>query len=355
MDMEKMEKNGSPKISVIVPVYNTARYLARCLDSIAAQTFPDWECICVDDGSPDASGAICDEYAAKDSRFVVIHQENGGVSRARNAGLDAARGEWISFADSDDWIEPETFALAYEAAAAHNADLVQWDYVFEDNGKRIVGLSLAEGPFSVSKNATYFCPSMCHKLVLRKLIYDNHLLFPENIRLSEDRLFSFQCSLLARRAFHLNRALYHYTANASSASHNMTREMIWEEVEVVKEMEKFSLDFERNAVLTGVGGGMTVPRSFSCRSWNRSCMRCSVCLNRTRSFAARFSRKQTASSSAISCARRRGLLSCCCLPPCAWTSLCVSRFKSARCSWRNAAENARARTTRFDFEAGRAA
>ena len=318
--MAETGQKASPKISIIVPVYNTARYLARCLDSIAAQTFADWECICVDDGSPDASGAILDEYAAKDSRFVVLHQENGGVSRARNAGLDAARGEWVSFVDSDDWIEPETFALAHEAAAAHNADLVQWDYVFEDNGKRIVGLSLAEGPFSVSKNATYFCPSMCHKLVLRKLIYDNHLLFPENIRLSEDRLFSFQCSLLARRAFHLNRALYHYTANASSASHNMTREMILEEVEVVKEMEKFSLDFERNAVLTGEGGGMTAPRSFSRRSWSRSCTRCSVCLNRTRSFAARFSRKQTASSSAISCARRRGRLSFCFLYTGIWIS-----------------------------------
>lgn len=350
-----MEKNGSPKISVIVPVYNTARYLARCLDSIAAQTFPDWECVCVDDGSPDESGAMLDAYARRDARFRVIHQENGGVSRARNAGLDAARGEWIAFVDSDDWIEPETFALAHEAAAAHNADLVQWDFSSEKARKNALKLAFPEGFFSVLKNPTYFNPSMCDKLVLRKLIYHNHLLFPENIRLSEDRLFSFQCSLLARRAFHLNRALYHYTANASSASHNMTREMIWEEVEVVKEMEKFSLDFERNAVLTGEGGGMTAPRSFSRRSWSRSCTRCSVCLNRTRSFAARFSRKQTASSSAISCARRRGLLSCCCLPPCAWTSLCVSRFKSARCSWRNAAENARARTTRFDFEAGRAA
>lgn len=244
-----------PKVSIIVPVYNTEKYLRRCLDSIAAQTFTDWECICVDDGSPDASGAICDEYAAKDSRFVVIHQENGGVSRARNAGLDAARGEWIAFVDSDDWIEPETFALAHEAAAAHNADLVQWDFSSEKARKNALKLAFPEGFFSVLKNPTYFNPSMWDKLVLRKLIYHNHLLFPENIRLSEDRLFSFQCSLIARRAFHLNRALYHYTANASSASHNMTREMILEEVEVVKEMEKFSLDFERNAVLSGEGGG----------------------------------------------------------------------------------------------------
>lgn len=97
-----------PKVSIIVPVYNTEKYLRRCLDSIAAQTFADWECICVDDGSPDAAGAILDDYAAKDSRFVVIHQENGGVSRARNAGLDAACGEYVGFVDSDDWVESET-------------------------------------------------------------------------------------------------------------------------------------------------------------------------------------------------------------------------------------------------------
>ena len=261
--MAETRQKALPKVSIIVPVYNTEKYLRRCLDSIAAQTFADWECICVDDGSPDASGAICDEYAAKDSRFVVIHQKNGGVSRARNAGLDAARGEWIAFVDSDDWVEPETYELAWNAAQTHGADLVQWDFLSEKARKNAPKLAFPEGFFSVLKNPTYFNPSMCDKLVLRKLIYHNHLLFPENIRLSEDRLFSFQCSLLARRAFHLNRALYHYTANASSASHNMTREMILEEVEVVKEMEKFSFDFERNAVLSGGGGHDGAPLLFA--------------------------------------------------------------------------------------------
>ncbi len=95
----------TPKISIIVPVYNVEKYIRRCLDSILSQTFTDWECICVDDGTPDSSGKICDEYSQKDSRFVVIHKENGGVSSARNSGLDVAKGEFITFCDSDDWVE----------------------------------------------------------------------------------------------------------------------------------------------------------------------------------------------------------------------------------------------------------
>ena len=93
-----------PKISVIVPVYNTEKYLHRCVDSILAQTFTDFELLLIDDGSTDSSGAICDEYAQKDSRVRVFHKENGGASSARNLGLDNATGEWITFCDSDDFV-----------------------------------------------------------------------------------------------------------------------------------------------------------------------------------------------------------------------------------------------------------
>ena len=92
-------------ISVIVPVYNTEKYLHRCVDSILAQTFTDFELLLIDDGSTDSSGAICDEYAQKDSRVRVFHKENGGVSSARNLGLDKAKGKWVTFVDSDDWIK----------------------------------------------------------------------------------------------------------------------------------------------------------------------------------------------------------------------------------------------------------
>ena len=114
----------SPKITFIAPVYGVEKYLNQCLDSILNQTFTDWECLLVDDGSPDNSGAICDEYAARDSRFRVIHKANGGVSAARNDGFAQARGEYTYFVDSDDWLELDAAELLYKAAKEKNADCV---------------------------------------------------------------------------------------------------------------------------------------------------------------------------------------------------------------------------------------
>ena len=94
----------TPKVSIIVPVYNTEKYLRPCLDSIQAQTFTDFEAILVDDGSTDSSGIICDEYAAQDSRFVVVHKKNEGVAKARDYGFNKSIGEYVTFVDSDDYI-----------------------------------------------------------------------------------------------------------------------------------------------------------------------------------------------------------------------------------------------------------
>lgn len=116
-----------PTISIIVPVYKVEKYIHRCVDSILGQTFADFELILVDDGSPDNCGAICDEYAAKDSRVVVIHQQNGGLSAARNAGIDWAfansDSQWLSFIDSDDWVHPEYLHRLLDAAVAHNVSV----------------------------------------------------------------------------------------------------------------------------------------------------------------------------------------------------------------------------------------
>ena len=112
------------KISVIIPIYNMSRYMRDCFDSIRAQTFTDWEAICVDDGSTDDSAKIIDEYMAKDARFRVVHKENGGLSTARNAGLEVAKGEWYTFVDPDDTIVPEWFAHAVELMS-DKVDLVR--------------------------------------------------------------------------------------------------------------------------------------------------------------------------------------------------------------------------------------
>ena len=122
-----------PLISVIVPVYNVAPYLTRCLDSIVMQTWQNLEIILVDDGSRDDSVGICDLYAARDARIRVIHKENGGLSSARNAGLDIAAGEYVGFVDSDDWIEPDMFEYLLQNAENYGADIATCGHVDEFN------------------------------------------------------------------------------------------------------------------------------------------------------------------------------------------------------------------------------
>ena len=120
-----------PKLSVIIPIYNTEKYLRDCIESILAQTFTDFELILVDDGSADRSGAICDEYCQLDGRIKVIHQKNGGVTVARKRGTEAASGDYISFIDSDDWIEPNMYHDMWKKADMYNADIVFCDILVE--------------------------------------------------------------------------------------------------------------------------------------------------------------------------------------------------------------------------------
>lgn len=207
-----------PQISVIVPVYKVEQYLRRCLDSIVAQTFTDWECILIDDGSPDDSGKICEEYAEKDKRFRVIHQVNAGVSAARNAGLDCAKGEWITFVDSDDWIEPETYKVAICAAKLHDADTILWHYQINDENRPVEGFIDSECEFIVSKQkALPICRNACWCLLIsKKILNANHIHFPEKISMGEDRHFAYCCYVCANKIWVLPYMFYHYFDNPDS-------------------------------------------------------------------------------------------------------------------------------------------
>lgn len=123
-----------PKISLIVPAYNTGQLLHHCIQSIIAQTFQDWECICINDGSIDETPSILDDYASKDARFHVIHQDNQGLSDARNAGLDIAQGEFITFIDSDDYIHPYYLEILVNTIQETNTDVVSAKFISTTEG-----------------------------------------------------------------------------------------------------------------------------------------------------------------------------------------------------------------------------
>lgn len=170
-----MKAVDSPKISVIVPVYKVEPYLRKCLDSIINQTYQNLEVILVDDGSPDNCGSICDEYAARDGRIRVIHKENGGVSSARNAGLDIATGVWVAWVDPDDWIEGDMLQYLLEGALSCRADIAicgmrkigeSGPLAFYYQEKRILDREQALRELLENKNMTLSC---CDKLTRRAL------------------------------------------------------------------------------------------------------------------------------------------------------------------------------------------
>ena len=184
-------------ISVIVPVYNVEKYLHRCVDSILTQTYTDFELLLINDGSPDNSGAICDEYAAKDSRVRVFHKENGGVSSARNLGLDNAKGEYVTFCDSDDYVG-EDWLMAYSEAIKESLDFaIQGIYYITNKGeletKRLVpykGCNLNDKRNLIVKlisHGVYGYPVT--KLFKRQIIEDNHISFDTNSTFREDEQF----------------------------------------------------------------------------------------------------------------------------------------------------------------------
>lgn len=210
----------NPKISVIVPVYNTEKYLHRCVDSILAQTFTDFELLLVNDGSTDGSGAICDEYAQKDSRVRVFHKENGGVSSARNIGIDNAQGDWITFIDSDDRIEHRHLYLLYEA---RTENFSMSSYIYEKKGiqeyeclnDELIILS-SENLSNILMKGAFMTP-IC-KLFNREIIESNKLRYDEEITSREDTLFVWMYLLKIDKVKTISEFTYHYYITGNGLS-----------------------------------------------------------------------------------------------------------------------------------------
>ncbi len=223
----------NPLVTVILPIYNMEAYLARCLDSVCASSYRDLEILCVDDGSKDRSLEILREYEARDSRIVVIAKENGGVSSARNAGLDRMHGEFVTFIDPDDLIHPQMIEALCLAQEKTNADIVicghqtvhEADFPISfpplDSGT----LSIKEVTWtSVFKNYDHgaFC---CWHLISSKLI--QHKQFPEDLKIGEDSVFftSLWDRESAPRCCILDAALYYYFVRDSSAAHSSNHDV----------------------------------------------------------------------------------------------------------------------------------
>lgn len=204
-----------PKVSVIVPVYNTERYLNKCIDSILSQSFTDFELLLINDGSKDNSGAICDQYAANDLRVKVFHKENGGVSSARNLGLDNARGEWVTFVDSDDWIYSNTLSSLIDESQF--VDMAIGAMSFENGGcimclceenRTLVGRDL-ELIIQNNMNDWSF-NSPCAKVFRRQIIQDIALRFDEALCFGEDSLFVKEYLLNVKKINVIHNLCYHY-------------------------------------------------------------------------------------------------------------------------------------------------
>ncbi len=243
-----------PQISVIVPVYNVERYLQRCVDSILAQSFADFELILVDDGSPDNCGMICDSYADKDQRVHVIHQANGGLSAARNAGIDrtfaGSASEWITFIDSDDWVHHKYLEYLYRAAMETKS------------GISVCGFTLTDGTFS-EQNADFSADIIdwdrlliddnviavigCGKLYRKDLFKE--LRYPAG-RLHEDEFLTYKLLAKAGKIACVPVPLYYYFQNSEGITGKRFSLKRLDAIEAFEERIEFVLPLG-NKELTG--------------------------------------------------------------------------------------------------------
>lgn len=207
------------RISIIVPVYKVEKYLQQCIESVLAQSYKNFELLLVDDGSPDSSGIICDEYAAKDVRIKVFHKENGGVSSARNTGLQNMTGDWICFLDSDDWWEPTFLQNFIELIEDGTCDIAMQGYIEENEIKKSRKIvSLPECSFNSASELIVFLERakgihngyLWHRIFKANIFKENNIQFPLGVSFAEDGDIFFKYMKYATVSKATSKHGYHY-------------------------------------------------------------------------------------------------------------------------------------------------
>ncbi len=234
-----------PNISVIVPVYKVEKYIHRCVDSILGQTYSDFELILVDDGSPDNCGAICDEYAAKDSRVVVIHQENGGLSAARNAGIEWAftnsNSQWLTFIDSDDWVHLEYLSVLIHAAVSNGVLVSKCAYV--PVSSEIVNTNILTNDIQVMQISDAFLlknSGVCAPAKLYSKSAFSEVRFPLG-KLHEDLFTTYKVLFQFDTIAVVHAPLYYYWYNANGITKSNWKPQRLDEFEAFEEILAFAM------------------------------------------------------------------------------------------------------------------
>lgn len=238
------------KISIIVPVYNTEQYLQRCVESLMKQNWSNLEILLVDDGSKDQSGQLCDQLAHADKRIRVIHKENGGLISAWKRGVEESTGDYVSFVDSDDWVEPSMILEMGAHLTGSKKEIISSDYVIEKEGggQQYVWQALAPGEYTgerlkkevvpqlLGNERRYVCISRCMKLISKELVCENAHYSNPVIRLGEDTTVMLPSLIDCERLVIMDhKAYYHYLYVASSMIHKYDKGL-FENIQLLREI-----------------------------------------------------------------------------------------------------------------------
>ena len=228
-----------PEVSVVVPVYKVEKFIYRCVDSVLCQTFADFELILVDDGSPDGCGKICDEYAKKDSRIKVIHKSNGGLSDARNVGIDTATGDWLMFLDSDDWLHPETIKKLYDEAIMNDATVSICGFGRTAGENPVVDTEIKAELWTPKK--LWFEERVTSTIACAKLYQKScfeHVRYPVG-KLHEDEFVTYRILFAQEKVAFINQPYYAYFTNPNGIMESKWNPSRLDELEAIEAQSDF--------------------------------------------------------------------------------------------------------------------